>query len=205
LFVRKLNAIVRFFFSILVASEPSVTLPASSLVKKIYGDFDVEGAVRAAIAEVFTSGDITNAKNSFSFYYEMIGGNPIVVDTLFNGIKALVAVLTPKPNNAQKFQITERSQNLSVLSNDVVKSYPGLENFKNDPKLTVNPDNVDFYQTFGVIQKDVLAITTKPEIAFGYFNDPATAKTFARFIILINELAIRTSMLATSKYITHFF
>ena len=142
----------------------------------------------------------TFASTTLRNTYIQMNANPTVTKRFIKSLTSMVSNLTNNPSTSEETRIRQSVKDYLIVQDAFIASFPGMVNFKIDPEITLNPDNVDFYSTYQQIEGDLQDIIKKPSDCRLYFSNNTVKYTIAK----LGVLSVKASQQRQNcKFMTH--
>jgi hypothetical protein len=138
-----------------------------------------------------TKSDLTASKASFKSLIEKFGANTTQVDNYLAALQSYLETVVANPTQAQKDAMTVQLNLFDPAETNFVQSFQGLANIATDPFFAADLRNLDFNTKRTLSSAAKTTLRFFPEKTYGFFTDPATATTFAEYIIAVIAVSDR--------------
>ena len=137
----------------------------------------------------FSNLDTSNVVANQAALIESMGGNATISDQYFDALASLISILSSTPDPVQEARIAQGVADLFKLTEDLIASFPGMENFETNANLMMDPENAAFYALYNQLKTDSDSLIADPASAFAYFTNNAVQAKLAEIVALAKEVS----------------
>ena len=137
----------------------------------------------------FSNLDTSNVVANQAALIESMGGNATISDQYFDALGSLISILSITPDPVKEAQIAQGVADLFKLTEDLIKSFPGMENFETHQNLLTDSDNAAVYALYNQLKTDSDSLIADPASAFAYFTNDAVQAQLAEIVALAKEVS----------------
>lgn len=130
--------------------------------------------------------DLTSLKDRQFQYLQLIGASTKTNDRFFDLLVEIVEALDSDCSD----ELVDKIDKFISLSEEFVRSQPGLENIKTDKTFRHDEANDEFFELYDNMRSFSHAVADHPHDPSAYFND-ARARVYAHFTILLLAVSKR--------------
>lgn len=142
---------------------------------------ELQVAVEQTFSNIFSGGDINEAKAAFSEQLQALGGSISRADLLIEAMGAIGSLLVENPTDAQKAEIGVKIAKFSSEGVKFVESQPGLENASVDSDIISDENFTRFSSTYAELKKQADYLSLHPEGSYDYFT--IIPEEYAKFVV----------------------